>query len=146
MEKYLVPACGTALEMVGQAMGILGIGVDICDVSRMKSFSLESRFTERFFSETEREYLQDKKNGLAQSMAGMYAAKEAFSKVLGSGVRGFELKEAEVLHNPAGQPYFRISGKAREAMKKRGIVTLHLSISHDGGMAVALAVGEGPLT
>ena len=127
-------------------MGILGIGVDICDVSRMKSFSLESRFIERFFSDAEREYLQGKKAGLAQSMAGMYAAKEAFSKVLGSGVRGFELKEVEVLHNPAGQPYYRISGKARKVMEKQGIVSLHLSISHDGGMAVAFAVGEGPLT
>ncbi len=146
MEEYTVPACGTTLEMVGQAMGILGIGVDICQVSRMEAFSSDSRFAERFFSDAEREYLQGKKAGLAQSMAGMYAAKEAFSKVLGSGVRGFELKEVEVLHNPAGQPYYRISGKARKAMEKQGIVSLHLSISHDGGMAVAFAVGEGPLT
>lgn len=127
-------------------MGILGIGVDICEISRMESFSLERRFAERFFSEAERAYLQGKKAGRPQSMAGMYAAKEAFSKVLGSGFQGFELKEVEVLHDPAGKPYYRISGKAREAMEERGIYTLHLSISHDGGMAVAFAVGEGPLT
>ena len=143
MEEYLVPACGTTLEMVGQAMGILGIGVDICDVSRMKSFSLESRFTEHFFSDAEREYLQGKKAGLAQSMAGMYAAKEAFSKVLGSGVRGFELKEVEILHGSAGQPYYLVTGKALAALQARGIEEVHLSISHDGDMAVAFAVGEG---
>ena len=125
-------------------MMIRGIGVDICQVSRMESITLESSFAQRFFSQEEREYLTDKMTSLAQSVAGMYAAKEAFSKALGSGVRGFELREVEVLHSPDGQPYYSISGKALEAQHARGIERLLLSISHDGGLAVAFAVGQGP--
>ena len=113
---------------------IRGIGVDICQVSRMESISLDSSFAKRFFSLEEQEYLQDKGISFTQSLAGMYAAKEAFAKALGSGVRAFALQEVEVLHSPDGQPYYSISGKALEAQKSRGIERMSLSIS----------VGQGP--
>lgn len=121
---------------------ICGIGVDICQVSRLESFPLEGRFARRFFSREELAYLESKGSARAQSMAGLYAAKEAFSKVLGSGVRGFELKEVEVIHTPEGRPCYRISGKALEAMKQRGIEEVLLSISHDAGVAAAFALGQ----
>ena len=125
-------------------MMIRGIGVDLCEISRMDKIELSSRVLERFFSEEERAYLTDRVGGLSETIAGMYAAKEAFSKALGTGVRGFELKEVEVLHSPEGQPYYIISGKALEAQKQRRIDRMFLSISHDGGMAIAFAVGQGP--
>ena len=111
-------------------MMIRGIGVDLCEISRMDKIELSSRFLERFFSEEERAYLTDRVGGL--------------SETLGTGVRGFELKEVEVLHSPEGQPYYIISGKALEAQKQRRIDRMFLSISHDGGMAIAFAVGQGP--
>ena len=125
-------------------MAVLGIGVDICRISRMKDHAPESSFALRFFSDEERTYLQQKKTGMAQSMAGMYAAKEAFAKALGTGVRGFSLKEVEVMHQPDGRPYFRISGKALAIQNSRGMDEMLLTISHDGGLAIAFAVGQGP--
>ncbi len=125
-------------------MMIRGVGVDLCEISRLEKTDLDSRFVERFFSDEERAYLTDRVGSLSETLAGMYAAKEAFSKALGTGVRGFELKEVEVLHSPEGQPYYSISGKALEAQKARRIERMFLSISHDGGMAIAFAVGQGP--
>lgn len=125
-------------------MMIRGIGVDLCEIARMEKFTADSRFVQRFFSEEEREYLLDRGTSLAQTLAGMYAAKEAFSKALGTGVSGFELNEVEVLHSPEGQPYYAVSGKALVAQEERGIARMLLSISHDGGMAIAFAVGQGP--
>lgn len=124
-------------------MMIRGIGVDVCEVSRMDSMTLDSRFVERYFSEEEHAYLMDKGVSFRQTLAGMYAAKEAFAKTLGSGVRGFELKEVEILHSPEGQPYYGISGSALEAQKERRIERVFLSISHEAGIAVAFAVGWG---
>ena len=124
-------------------MMIRGIGVDVCEVSRMEKMNLESRFVERYFSEEERAYLTDKGVSFPQTLAGMYAAKEAFAKTLGSGVRGFELNEIEVLHSVEGQPYYGVSGKALEAQKERKIERVFLSISHEAGIAVAFAVGWG---
>ena len=77
-------------------------------------------------------------------MAGMYAAKEAFAKALGTGIRGFSLKEAEVLHDADGRPFYRITGKALALQHSRSIDEVLLSISHDGGLAIAFAVAEGP--
>ena len=125
-------------------MMVRGIGVDVCEIARLEKMTPESRFVERFFSEEEQAYLMDRGTGFAQSVAGMYAAKEAFAKALGSGVRGFELKEVEVLHSPEGQPYYSISGKALEAQRARRIERVFLSIAHDAGIATAFAVGQGP--
>ena len=124
-------------------MMIRGIGVDVCEISRMDNMNVDSRFVERNFSEDEKAYLMDKGVSFRQTLAGMYAAKEAFAKTLGSGVRGFELKEVEVLHSVEGQPYYGISGSALEAQKERKIERVFLSISHEAGIAVAFAVGWG---
>nr|MBQ6242757.1 holo-ACP synthase [Lachnospiraceae bacterium] len=125
-------------------MIILGIGVDACRISRMRSYPPDSTFALRYFSDEERAYLQQKGVGQAQSMAGMFAAKEAFAKALGTGVRGFSLKEVEVLHDPAGRPYYRITGKAREIQNSRGMDEMLLSITHEGSLAIAFALAQGP--
>ncbi|MBO4873432.1 MAG: holo-ACP synthase [Lachnospiraceae bacterium] len=127
-------------------MVIRGIGVDVCRISRMNKMTLESRFVERFFSEEERSYLAGKGVGFRQSLAGLYAAKEAFAKALGSGVRGFELKEVEILHTAEGQPYYRVSGAALAVQQERKIEQVFLSISHDAGIAAAFAVAWGSQT
>ena len=110
----------------------------------MRSHDPDSSFALRFFSDEERAYLREKGAGLAQTMAGMYAAKEAFAKAVGTGVRGFSLREVEVLHRPGGQPYYRISGEALRIMHSGGMDEMLLSISHDGGLAIAFAAGRGP--
>lgn len=124
-------------------MTIRGVGVDMCQLERLKNMTLQSRFVTRFFSEAEQAYLAGKGRGFIQSLAAMYAAKEAFAKALGTGFRYFELRDVQVLHTPEGQPYYEAEGKALEVMKERKIHEIHLSITHEAGLALAFALAWG---
>ncbi len=115
-----------------------GVGFDLCEVGRMEKLSEDERFLNRFFTEEEREYLRSKGKNRAQTLAGMFAAKEAFSKAMGTGIV-FELQEIAVSHDEKGMPFYSLSGKAAEAAGKD---RFFLSVSHDGGMAGAVCVRE----
>ena len=116
---------------------ICGVGLDICEVSRMEKAIAHPRFLERIFSEAEREYLKSKGSASAQTAAGLYAAKEAYLKARGTGIDSLNLNRVEIAHGPQGQPYYRLSG----AYADSGLVA-HLSVSHDGGIAAAVCVLE----
>ncbi len=116
---------------------ILGVGLDICQVSRMAEAINHPRFLNRVFSETERAYLQEKDARAAESAAGLYAAKEAFLKARGTGIDSLALSQIEIGHSPQGQPFYRLHG-----VYKGAAFTAHLSISHDGGVAAAVCVLE----
>lgn len=111
---------------------ITGIGVDIASVSRFEG--KERRFYERFLGPEE---LRDEIT--AEYAASRFAAKEAFSKALGTGVHGFSMKEVAVVEDGLGKPSFSLSGKALE---RAGGRCFQLSLSHDGGFAVAFVVAE----
>lgn len=117
---------------------IFGIGTDITDIGRMEKLIGDDRFMNRYFTEEEREYVRSKNLSAAQSAAGIYAAKEAALKAMGTGI-AFELTEIGVTHDEKGKPLYSITGKAAEFLRGRPI---HLSVSHDGGMAVAFCVIE----
>lgn len=127
---------------------IAGIGVDCVQVGRVgKSIARES-FCLRVFSGAERALWQDKSAARAAELAaGGFAAKEAFLKAAGRGLGGFALPDISALRQkvdeaaPTGKPYFEFSGKAAAYMEEEKL-TAHLSISHDGGMAVAFVVLE----
>ena len=111
---------------------ISGIGVDIAQISRFDSH--DERFYSKILSAHEME-----RPVSAEYAASRFAAKEAFSKALGTGIRGFSMTEISVMEDENGKPYFCFEGKAAEvASGKR----FFLSISHDGGMAVAMVVAE----
>ena len=122
---------------------ILGIGVDLCAISRMQGHVGEGRFLERYCTGQEAEYILGRGPNAAQSLASCFAAKEAFAKALGSGVDGFSLSEVEVVHDAAGAPSYRLHGKALAAADHKGVRNAWLSLSHEGDMAVAVAVLEG---
>ena len=75
----------------------------------------------------------------AERAAGMFAAKEAVAKALGTGFSGFGFADIEILADEKGQPFVRLRGGAAALA---GDVNVHLSISHDGGLAQAFAVIE----
>lgn len=108
-------------------------GVDITEICRIERSLQREGFIRRVFSPEEQEYFRAHGN-IAQTAAGLYAAKEAFSKAMGVGLTGFLLPEASVLHDENGTPYFRFSGRA--AALAAGW-RFSLSISHDGGIAAA---------
>jgi holo-[acyl-carrier protein] synthase len=115
---------------------IIGIGVDLVDMERFeRSVARTPRLLERLFTPAEREMP-------LRSLAARYAAKEALIKALG-GSDGLHWNEIDVTRNPDGAPRFELSGSTADVVAARGIRTVHLSMSHDAGAAIAQVVAEG---
>jgi holo-[acyl-carrier protein] synthase len=115
---------------------ILGIGVDVVDIARFEA-ALERtpRLRERLFTDVERPLP-------VHSLAARFAAKEAVAKALGA-PKGLGHLEAEVRCDEMGKPELRVTGKAAEVAYDLGVKRWHLSLSHDGGVAVAYVIAEG---
>ena len=118
---------------------IKGLGLDLCEISRMEEKLADERFLNRFFTADEVSYIRSKGKCAAQTLAGIFAAKEAFAKALGTGIT-FDLKEISVRHDEAGKPGYTLSGRAEQLGKGDRFL---LSVSHDGGVAAAVCVREG---
>lgn len=118
-------------------MNILGIGIDIIEIERIKKvIDRKPRFIERNFTQKEIEYFE--KNKLrAETIAGNFAAKEAISKALGSGIRGFNLKDIEVLRDDLGKPIVKTYNNLESICIDYNIVDIKISISHSKNYAVA---------
>jgi len=127
---------------VGVRVLILGVGIDIVEIRRIKS-AIESneRFLEKIFTSTELEYLKSR-NLRPEYVAGRFAAKEAVAKALGTGFRGFDFKDIEIDRTTLGKPIVILKGKAKLIAKKEGKYNIHLSISHGEDSAVAYAILE----
>ena len=125
-------------------MAIVGIGTDRVVIERVAA-SLE-RFGERFVKRvfTEEEYRQASyKNNTARRLAMLFAAKEAVSKALGTGFhQGVAPSHIETIHQPSGKPEVFLHGGAATHAAKLGITKVHVSLSDDGGVAIAFAVAE----
>jgi len=123
---------------------IYGIGTDIVAVERFQRFidSGNSALIERLFTPAERSRCEKRKDA-ASCLAARFAAKEAFLKALGSGLRdGLSWQDMEVLNDELGKPELKLSGKAAELFQAHGLKRVHLSLSHDGGNAIAMVVVE----
>ena len=119
----------------------LGIGVDLCTVSRMARAIEKAHFYTRVFTENERAYLQSRGKGMGQSAAAMFAAKEAVAKALGTGfAQGVMPWQIEVTHEPGGKPGVLLTGAARERFEQVGGREVLLSLAHEGDTAIAFAV------
>ncbi len=121
---------------------IVGVGLDVCDIARMEKLLVDGRFLGRFFAPEEQEYIENKGKAAAQTMAGIFAAKEALMKALGTGMTGGQLSDICILHDKLGAPYYDLRGGYAMHAAQRHITNLHLSISHDGGVAAAVAIAE----
>ena len=112
------------------------IGIDIIEISRFDRHAgnLDSRFCKRVFTEYELDYLKTKK---AASMAGLFAAKEAVAKALGTGFNGLSPDDVEIQHDSNGAPNVSLHGKAKLLANGAKIL---ISISHTKTLATAAAV------
>lgn len=125
---------------------IVGTGVDIVEVARFERFVAERNeaLLDRLFTPAEREYCRPRR-ACAQHYAARFAAKEAFVKALGMGIReGIGWQDVEVTHDSLDKPLFRFTPTAEARLRERNVVRSHLSLSHDGGMAVAMVILESP--
>lgn len=121
---------------------IIGIGTDIVEIGRIRKAAENPRFLLKHFSVQERALFEEKKDA-APSIANNFAAKEAFSKALGTGVRGFALSEVAILRDALGAPVLTLSGRAAEIAAERGVTAMHVSLSNTDEYAVAFVVLEG---
>lgn len=117
---------------------IIGIGTDIIEIQRIKKACEKEAFFMRCFTENERMLIGSN----FTKAAGNFAVKEAVSKVFGTGVRGFELIDIEVLRDELGKPYIRLHNKAALIAHDLTIDRIHVSISNTKDFAIAYAVGE----
>ena len=119
---------------------IYGIGCDLSSIARVGRVFDRRKKLERCFTEREIEYFE----GHPERMAGNFSAKEALAKALGTGFRGFALKDVEILRDELGRPY--MSGDSlRSLLNRLGIrehLKVHISISHEREMALATCVLE----
>lgn len=117
---------------------IIGIGCDLVEIERFEQMKNRESFEKRFF--TAQEVLAAA--GRSAFFAANFSVKESVSKVFGTGIRGFELKEIEVLRDELGKPYVTLYGKAEELAKTLGIRKMHVSITDTGTLVMTMAVGE----
>ena len=123
---------------------IYGIGCDIAKVARFEKWAADSSFTGRFFNEAE---LWQGKSGVRASWehyAARFAAKEAFSKALGTGFAGLALKDLWVVKDGAGKPSFAFAPSVQALLESRAGkgARVHLSLSHEKDFAIAYVVIE----
>ena len=122
---------------------ITGIGTDLIEIVRIqRAIEKNPHFMERVYTANEIAYCQRKKN-VWQSFAARFAAKEAVSKALGTGIGPVGLMEIEILNAENGQPKVVLHGKALQLAADRNIQRVHLSLSHSEAYAMATAVLEG---
>ena len=115
---------------------IIGVGIDLVDVARFESkLNQTEGLAERIFTNEEI-------GSKTQSLAGYWAAKEALIKALGNPT-GLSFQDVKVLKDELGKPRLELSGQTDIRASQLGISNWHISISHDGGMAVAVVIAEG---
>lgn len=121
---------------------IVGIGVDVVDLTRFeRSLARTPALRGRLFGDHET-VLRDGAPRQVPSLAARFAAKEALIKALG-GSTGVSWHDIVVLSDEQGAPSLTLTGGARALAEARGVARLHLSLSHDGGVAVAYVIAEG---
>lgn len=114
---------------------IIGTGIDLVDVARFeRSVTRTPRLLARLFTPAEQQLK-------LRSLAARYAAKEALIKALG-GSDGVYWTEIEIASEPSGRPHFVLSGSTAAVIVGRDITALHLTMTHDAGLAAAYVIAE----
>ena len=118
---------------------IIGTGVDIVEISRIKNAAKKWKksFLEKIFTEKELEYSNEKTSSY-QHLAARFAAKEAVVKALGSGLTSrMEWKDIEVWNEASGKPNVRLGGEVKRISKDMGVKDIIISMSHTRTYAIA---------
>jgi len=105
-----------------------GIGIDIIEIQRVKTAvkQFQDKFLDRIFTKREIDYCTNKKALKFPELAARFAAKEAYSKAIGTGMKGIHWKEIEVINNSDGKPHIYIKQK----LAKRAMVSLSHSLKY----------------
>lgn len=118
-------------------------GTDLVDIERFRKIleRNETAFINKCFTAEEQKLCRSKAGGkgAAESFAARFAAKEACGKALGTGImsEGIILTDIEVVTDSKGAPHLELKGKAKDKAEELGVVSISVSLTHDGGMAAA---------
>lgn len=119
---------------------IIGIGTDIIEIDRVEmAIKNNKNFIKKVFTEKEIEMF-NKRNMRSEVIAGNFAAKEAISKALGTGIRGFSLTDMEILRDDFGKPVAYLNKVMENIINRK--YKLNISISHNKTYAIAFAILE----
>ena len=128
-------------------MAIVGIGVDMAEVARIRE-AIErprtgARFRARVFTPAEQAYCEQRGRGRHESYAARFAAKEAAMKALGTGWgSGVGWLDVEVIRSPEGRPTVVLHGGAAALARALGVTQWHLALAHTADLAIAHVVAE----
>ena len=119
---------------------IVGIGNDIIEIERIEKAISKEGFKNKVYTQKELENIK-KRGDRVETYAGIFSAKEAISKAIGTGVREFSLTDLEILNDDLGKPYVVVSEKLDKILKtKKEDYQIEISISHSKKYATAMAV------
>ena len=128
-------------------MPVLGLGIDVVDLRRMER--LHGRYGEAFIRRfcREGEWQERQGGALIEHIGGLFAAKEAVMKALGTGwAEGLAFRQIEVVRLPSGAPTIRLHQDAEQRARDMGAESIHISITHERTYAAAVAILEGGMT
>ena len=119
---------------------IVGIGNDIIEIERIEKAISKEGFKNKIYTQRELENIE-KRGNRTETYAGIFSAKEAISKAIGTGVREFSLTDLEILNDNLGKPYVVVSEKLDKILKtKKEDYQIEISISHSRKYATAMAI------
>ena len=119
---------------------IVGIGNDIIEIERIEKAISKEGFKAKVFTQREIENIV-KRGNRAETYAGIFSAKEAISKAIGTGVREFSLTDLEILNDDLGKPYVIVSDKLNKIIqRKKENYQIEIAISHSKKYATAMAI------
>lgn len=121
---------------------IRGVGVDIVEHVRFEKHLENERFLAKILHAWELASIESSTEDSVALIASRFAAKEAFSKALGTGMRNLSFNEIEVDHDELGAPFFRFHDESAQVVARLGEVRIHLSLSHERSTSVAFVVIE----
>lgn len=118
--------------------GAVAVGIDIIEIARIERTYRDfgERFLRRVYTERER----DRYRGRVNELAARFAAKEATSKALGTGIIGIRWREMEILPNRRGKPVLILHGRAAERARQLGLTDFSVSLTHSRTDAMAFVV------
>ena len=117
---------------------IKGIGCDVTKIDRVERLMSDTRFIRKVFTPAEQSYVSAKS---VQTAAGLWAAKEAVSKALGTGFDGFSMRDIEIGHEQS-KPYVKLHNGAQKSLERLCGKQISISISHEENVAIAFAIIE----
>lgn len=119
------------------------VGIDSIKIERIARSIKRERFINRVYGDDElREIIERGRH--PRSFAVSFAAKEAFSKAMGTGISGFSLNEVELMHNEKGAPYLKLTGNALRMAKSRNLA-FSVSVTHTDDIATVIVLAYGDL-